>query len=92
MTHVLWHKDWITRTREMRIAAPSGTEYFYPFSDSISIGIEFKWQDMWIGFFYKEKHEVIVGFGHFRYRFHDLYICLVPMLPIHLSYATVVAP
>ena len=41
----------------------------------MKIKLEYKWQDMWIGLFY--KREVPIPIKH-------LWICIIPMLPLHI--------
>lgn len=40
-----------------------------------SIALEFKWQDLWIGVFWKRKDS-----------FQHLWVCLFPCLPIHIQF------
>jgi hypothetical protein len=56
------------------------TEHNEPISDRLvfdgwNIALEFKPQDLWIGAYWKR-------IGHCV----DVWICLVPMLPIHVSW------
>jgi hypothetical protein len=51
----------------------------------MKISLEFKPQDLWIGLYWKVRrqnfHDLSCGSSV------DLWICLVPMLPIHVSWA-----
>lgn len=45
------------------------------------IGINFKWQDLWVGAYIVRKHN--------RFEWNagwDVFICIVPMFPIHISW------
>lgn len=48
---------------------------------AVGIKLEFKWQDMWVGIFYKRTTDrpaaMIV---------REWWICFVPCLPIHIEY------
>lgn len=46
----------------------------------MSIGIEFVKEDIWVGIFYR------VTYTSYGYVIYDFWICLVPCLPIHISF------
>jgi len=45
----------------------------------ISLRLEFKWQDMWVGA-YPEVKEGIISRRHLH-----VWVCILPMLPIHIT-------
>ncbi len=45
------------------------------------IRIEYEPRDLWIGVFYKRTY-LDHGWGHWM----DMWICIVPMFPIHITY------
>lgn len=62
------------------------------------VRIELKWQDAWIGAFWRKtelegkKGDLVYGAVSWYTREHlraqwDLWVCLVPCLPIHISWA-----
>lgn len=55
---------------------------------TLKVRIEFKPQDCWIGAFWKKT---VTGRPHYSGDEHwwhdwDLWVCLLPMVPIHLSW------
>jgi hypothetical protein len=56
----------------------------------MQIQIEFKPQDCWVGVFWKRTHYAAFttrfGWSVPRRRMTDVWICLVPMLPLHISW------
>lgn len=50
--------------------------------------LEFKPQDLWIGIFWKKAVEGRPDYSPSENWWHkyDLWICLVPMLPLHLTW------
>ena len=44
-----------------------------------SLGLEFKWQDMWIGLFAKISYLAPIRLPRV-----DFWLCLIPCFPIHL--------
>ncbi len=52
------------------------------------IKLEFKLQDLWIGAFWKKDlfTEHYCSIGYIRRYYVDLWICLLPCLPIHLTW------
>lgn len=62
----------------------------------MKIRVEFKPQDLWIGAFWKSEPlgDMYVSPGareslravQRRYRFVDLWICMIPCIPIHISW------
>jgi len=52
--------------------------------DDIKISLKMKPQDCWVGVFW-EKRELFPWHYHHRWRW-DVWICLVPMLPIHIQW------
>jgi hypothetical protein len=50
--------------------------------------IEFKPQDLWIGCYWKKHPDCRrIWYGPFRVKM-DLWICIIPTLPIHLMFGT----
>lgn len=49
----------------------------------MKIRLEFKLQDMWIGAFFKKNKEARTQ--DTDYEWLDIYICILPMFPIHIS-------
>lgn len=48
------------------------------------VRFEFKPQDCWVGVFWKTTY----GWGEWN-AYTDVWICLLPMLPIHISWRTI---
>lgn len=46
--------------------------------------IEFKKRDCWIGFYWEKRIKRTVGLNIVRVR--HLWICFIPMLPLHISW------
>jgi hypothetical protein len=46
-----------------------------------NIHIEFKLEDMWVGVYWKSKYKASNLTRHI-----DIWVCLLPCLPIHISY------
>jgi hypothetical protein len=50
------------------------------------VRLEFKWQDMWLGLYPKIRaSEPQLGTWYGLPRSWDVWICLIPMLPIHIG-------
>lgn len=49
----------------------------------MKIRLEFKWQNMWIGVYWNTK-KLQIGPSTY-YSYFDMWICLIPMIPIHIS-------
>ena len=62
------------------IHIPIGSRWPYP-KKMLSIGLEFKPQDLWMGAFWKRGDEAAGS-----WQIANVWVCLVPMLPIHLTY------
>lgn len=45
--------------------------------------LEFKWQDMWIGGYHEWK--TVVSSDHAKIEKLHIWICILPMFPIHLQ-------
>lgn len=56
----------------------------------MSVRLEWKPQDLWIGAFWKVSgltRSYVAGTTEYReYQRVDLWVCLLPMVPIHLSW------
>lgn len=50
------------------------------------IKLEFKWQDMWIGLFYKNETRWKGVLQDEPICLRHLWICLIPMCPIHIRW------
>lgn len=56
------------------------------------IRIEFKLEDLWVGAFWKSKWQMCLPVGdspsrsEYERSSFDLWICLIPCVPIHLSW------
>ncbi len=49
----------------------------------MKIKLEFKLQDIWIGVFWKTRRIPVEQTAYYAY--FDMWICLIPMFPIHIS-------
>ena len=54
----------------------------------MSVRLEFKPEDMWVGAFWRSKREGIRTATGYRHVFtaYDLWVCVVPMLPLHFQW------
>jgi hypothetical protein len=59
-----------------------GWKIAYP---SVTVRLEFKSEDCWIGAFWKTTYDEMRAPGR-EWR-TDLWICLLPMLPLHLAWS-----
>jgi hypothetical protein len=51
------------------------------------IRLEFKIEDLWVGLFWKSKYQAAGG-GKWERSEYDLWICLIPCVPIHLRWVS----
>lgn len=49
--------------------------------EKITWNIKWKWQDIWIGLFFDYNKAIFSD----KIRSLDLYLCLVPFIPIHIK-------
>ena len=47
----------------------------------MKVSLEFKRQDLWVGLFWKRSYN-----GLLTKSFFEIWICLIPTLPIHLTW------
>jgi len=50
---------------------------------TVKIKLELKWQDIWIGAYYKIKTITYIFNPKIEKEFH-IWICLIPCVPIHI--------
>lgn len=48
----------------------------------LGIGLEFEPRDLWIGLYWNRGEQYTLG------RLWDMYICIIPMLPLHIMFYT----
>ena len=53
--------------------------------NKVRVSLEFKPQDMWIGIYWKYNKAVYSK----KIKKYDVWVCLVPMFPVHISYVKV---
>lgn len=51
----------------------------------MTVRIEFKPQDLWVGVYWRVSKGV-VDYKEWTYRNYDVWVCLLPTLPIHISW------
>lgn len=53
---------------------------------NFTIKLELKWQDCWLGFFWKRTSKCSFDNSGKLWFKQDIWICLLPCLPIHICY------
>lgn len=63
----------------------------FDLSDDIyacAVSLEWTWQDLWVGLFVKSSDYAPTLSREYVAAYHDAWICLIPMLPIHVEFTT----